>query len=100
MTVAGRASLFRQYATMAEIREALIGGEAGFVTWVDGVLFSAMAFTVPQSVSRWNWLQYCTMENSRAPPMPKANIQNASEKIMSGSRFTCRAPPVRMALRW
>ncbi|GGU33920.1 sigma-70 family RNA polymerase sigma factor [Lentzea flava] len=44
--VAGRASTFRQYATMAEIRPALIGGEAGFVSLVDGVLFSAMAFTV------------------------------------------------------
>lgn len=45
-TVAGRASLFRKYATMAEIQFALIGDEIGFVTWVDGVLFSAMAFTV------------------------------------------------------
>ncbi|MEV6239391.1 sigma-70 family RNA polymerase sigma factor [Lentzea sp. NPDC051838] len=45
-TVAGRASLFRKYVAMAEIQHALIGGEAGFVTWVDGVLFSAMAFTV------------------------------------------------------
>jgi RNA polymerase sigma-70 factor (ECF subfamily) len=45
-TVAGRASLFRKYAAMAEIQFALIGDEAGFVTWVDGVLFSAMAFTV------------------------------------------------------
>jgi ketosteroid isomerase-like protein len=45
-TVAGRASLFHTYATMAQIQDALIGGEAGFVTWVDGVLFSAMAFTV------------------------------------------------------
>jgi len=45
-TVAGRASMFRKLATTAEIREVLIGGEAGFLTWVDGVLFSAMAFTV------------------------------------------------------
>ena len=45
-TVAGRASTFRRLATTAEIREVLIGGEAGFLTWVDGVLFSAMAFTV------------------------------------------------------
>ncbi|MCP2248471.1 RNA polymerase, sigma subunit, ECF family [Lentzea aerocolonigenes] len=44
--VAGRASTFRRFATMAEVRFALIGGEAGFVSWVDGVLFSAMAFTV------------------------------------------------------
>ncbi|MFS8098659.1 sigma-70 family RNA polymerase sigma factor [Lentzea alba] len=45
-TVAGRASLFRKYATSAQVQHVLIGGEAGFVTWVDGVLFSAMAFTV------------------------------------------------------
>jgi RNA polymerase sigma-70 factor (ECF subfamily) len=45
-TVAGRASLFRKYATMAEIQFALIGGEIGFVTRLNGVLFSAMAFTV------------------------------------------------------
>jgi RNA polymerase sigma factor (sigma-70 family) len=45
-TVAGRASTFRKYATMAEVQFALIGGELGFVTRVDGVLFSAMAFTV------------------------------------------------------
>ncbi len=45
-TVAGRASMFRKLATTAEIREVLIGGEAGFITWMDGVLFSAMAFTV------------------------------------------------------
>ncbi|KOV85006.1 sigma-70 family RNA polymerase sigma factor [Nocardia sp. NRRL S-836] len=44
--VAGRASTFRRFATTVEIRFALIGGEAGFVTSVDGVLFSAMAFTV------------------------------------------------------
>lgn len=44
--VAGRASTFRQFATTAEIQPVLIGGEAGFVSWVDGVLFSAMAFTV------------------------------------------------------
>jgi hypothetical protein len=45
-TVAGGAGTFRRYATTAEIRFAVIGGEAGFLTWVGGVLFSAMAFTV------------------------------------------------------
>ncbi|MFC3896730.1 sigma-70 family RNA polymerase sigma factor [Lentzea rhizosphaerae] len=44
--VAARASTFRKFATAAEIRFAVIGGDAGFVSWVDGVLFSAMAFTV------------------------------------------------------
>ncbi|MFI6094057.1 sigma-70 family RNA polymerase sigma factor [Lentzea sp. NPDC051213] len=45
-TVAGRASTFRRFATTAEVRPVLIGGEAGFLSWVDGVLFSAMSFTV------------------------------------------------------
>lgn len=45
-TVAGRASAFRKLATTAEVRHVVIGGEAGFVSWVDGVLYSAMAFTV------------------------------------------------------
>ncbi|MFD9700516.1 sigma-70 family RNA polymerase sigma factor [Lentzea sp. NPDC059081] len=44
--VAGRASLFSRFALSAEVRFALIGGEAGFVSLVGGVLFSAMAFTV------------------------------------------------------
>ncbi|MFD5828653.1 sigma-70 family RNA polymerase sigma factor [Lentzea sp. NPDC060358] len=44
--VAGRAGLFGRVARTAEIRFALIGGEAGFVSLVDGVLYSAMAFTV------------------------------------------------------
>jgi ketosteroid isomerase-like protein len=44
--VAGRASLFRKFASTAEVRFAVIGGEAGFVTRVGGVLFSVMAFTV------------------------------------------------------
>ncbi|MGZ3146868.1 sigma-70 family RNA polymerase sigma factor [Lentzea chajnantorensis] len=44
--VAGRASAFRRLAATARIREVLIGGEAGFATWVDGELFSLMAFTV------------------------------------------------------
>nr|WP_154697897.1 sigma-70 family RNA polymerase sigma factor [Lentzea guizhouensis] len=44
--VAGRASTFRRFAGTAEIREVLVGGEAGFVSWVDGELFSLMAFTV------------------------------------------------------
>ncbi|MET9230703.1 sigma-70 family RNA polymerase sigma factor [Lentzea sp. NPDC003310] len=44
--VAGRASLFRKYAGLASVEFAVIGGEAGFVTRVDGVLFSVMAFTV------------------------------------------------------
>ncbi|SER83916.1 RNA polymerase, sigma subunit, ECF family [Lentzea xinjiangensis] len=45
-TVAGRAGAFRKFSRSAEIRYALIGGEAGFLAMVDGVLFSAMAFTV------------------------------------------------------
>jgi RNA polymerase sigma-70 factor (ECF subfamily) len=45
-TVAGRASTFRRFATMADVRFAVIGGEAGFVTFVDGQPFSVMAFTV------------------------------------------------------
>ncbi|HUQ58250.1 sigma-70 family RNA polymerase sigma factor [Lentzea sp.] len=44
--VAGRANLFRRFASTAEVRFAVIGGEAGFVSRVDGVLFSAMSFTV------------------------------------------------------
>jgi RNA polymerase sigma-70 factor (ECF subfamily) len=44
--VAGRASAFRRFAATAQIREVLVGGEAGFASWVDGVLFSLMAFTV------------------------------------------------------
>ncbi|MCR3751095.1 RNA polymerase sigma-70 factor, ECF subfamily [Lentzea californiensis] len=44
--VAGRASLFRKYATTAAIELAVIGGEAGFITRVDGVPFSVMVFTV------------------------------------------------------
>jgi len=45
-TVAGRASTFRRFAAMADVRFAVIGGEAGFVTFVDGQPFSVMAFTV------------------------------------------------------
>ena len=45
-TVASRATTFRRFATTAEVQFALIGGEAGFVSWVDGVLFSVMSFTV------------------------------------------------------
>ncbi|WP_394620909.1 sigma-70 family RNA polymerase sigma factor [Lentzea sp. JNUCC 0626] len=44
--VAGRASLFRQYAAKAEIEFAVIGGEIGFITRVGGRPFSVMAFTV------------------------------------------------------
>jgi RNA polymerase sigma-70 factor (ECF subfamily) len=45
-TVAGRASTFRKLVAVAEIRPVLVGGLAGFVTWVDGEPFSVMAFTV------------------------------------------------------
>ena len=45
-TVAGRASLFRKYASMAAVEFAVVGDEIGFVTRVDGVPFSIMAFTV------------------------------------------------------
>lgn len=44
--VAGRAGLFRRFAARTSVEFVVIGGEAGFITWVDGVLFSIMAFTV------------------------------------------------------
>ncbi|SDG12585.1 RNA polymerase sigma-70 factor, ECF subfamily [Lentzea fradiae] len=44
--VAERARLFRRFAATAEIRFAVIGGEAGFISRVGGAPVSAMAFTV------------------------------------------------------
>ncbi|WP_434442628.1 sigma-70 family RNA polymerase sigma factor [Lentzea sp. E54] len=44
--VAARASLFRKYAAAATAQLAVIGGEAGFISRVNGVPFSIMAFTV------------------------------------------------------